>query len=188
MDLLEVEIGTPIWGISGGEQILGVLKGDEIQISSGTVANWLKGVTPYVKTGELMGLWSGVFDNQGREIRNPVTPELPTFSEVYKKVHGKEPSGMAWEAYKIQELPRTFDKLMLFPSKTPQNLVDIIWEAAERMAKDPEVQKNLVKVAGDSPLRNGSETEKTYSDVLTGKKDVIDWLKGFLSEKYGVVF
>jgi len=37
---------------------------------------------------------------EGKVVRSPGT-DIPTFAEVYQQIHGKAPSGPAWEAYKL---------------------------------------------------------------------------------------
>ncbi len=189
LEVLGVKTGKPIWGMSGADRNLGILKGEEVQITGGTVTGWLTTYAPYAAKGELMGLWvAGSFDAKGREARDRTVPQLPTLTEVYNKVYGKDPSGMAFEAFLALARMRIYDKLLLFPPGTPQNLVDIIWQAVDRLAKDPQSQAGLKKIIGDYPLGYGAAKEKALSELIKGRPDVIEWVRKFLTEKYDVVF
>ena len=41
----------------------------------------------------------GVINEEGEIVRDPVWPNVPTWREAYKAVHGKEPSGDGYDAF-----------------------------------------------------------------------------------------
>ncbi len=124
-----------------------------------------------VKDGQAIALWyHSDFDSKGNPITNPNVTEFEAFHEVYKKVHGKLPSGPKWEAYKwmrINVAPMTLTIFM--PPKTDKEAVAIMRAAYEKMKTDKVLTAELLKVMGIAPtylsLEQGLNVIKTYREV-----------------------
>ena len=41
----------------------------------------------------------GMLDAKGDLVRDPTFPNLPHVGEVYERMHGKKPKGLAWNAW-----------------------------------------------------------------------------------------
>ena len=73
----------------------------EVNIDYQTSTAYIKNVHPLVEQGLAVPLMTwGVLDDDGNIVRDPIEPDLPCFPEVYEMVHGKKPSGQAWNAWK----------------------------------------------------------------------------------------
>tara|TARA_R110000850_G_scaffold246928_1_gene371862 strand:+ start:635 stop:1357 length:723 start_codon:yes stop_codon:yes gene_type:complete len=65
-------------------------------------SSYQNNVTPLVEEGSAVPLFSyGFLGEDGDIVRDPAFPEIPSVKEVYVDMHGGEPSGEAWDAYKV---------------------------------------------------------------------------------------
>jgi tripartite-type tricarboxylate transporter receptor subunit TctC len=130
----------------------------------------------------------GVLDEKGDVIRDPNWPNLPTVKEAYVTLHGKEPSGPQWEAYKIALGTRAgLDTLVWLHADAPQNVVDELVQAFQGMSSDPEYRNALEEQTGSNPPIVGPErlrslVKQTF-DIDPG---VREWLYGWLEQKYKI--
>src|SRR3546814_789006 len=70
----------------------------ETTIDYQTTPAYLKHVVPLVDDGTMVPLFTfGALNADGEIVRDPTLPDLPSFPEVSEAVHGKQPSGPAWE-------------------------------------------------------------------------------------------
>lgn len=73
----------------------------ESNIDYQTSSAYNENVEPLVDSGEAVPLYTfGQLDSDGNLVRDTGYPDLPTVKEVYEEIHGEEPSGVVWEAYK----------------------------------------------------------------------------------------
>ena len=130
----------------------------------------------------------GVLDQNGDVTRDPNWPDLPTVQEAYVALHGKEPSGPQWEAYKIALATRaSLDMLVWLHADAPQNVVDELTQAFQDMSHDPEYLKALDEQTGSNPPIVGAEhlkplVKQTF-DIDPGLRA---WLYGWLEQKYKI--
>ena len=98
----------------------------EVNIDYQTSTAYIKNVRPLVKQGLAVPLMTwGILDDEGNVVRDPLEPDLPCFPEVYEMVHGKKPSGPAWEAWKAYYIAGfAVQKGMWLPEKTPKDVVE----------------------------------------------------------------
>lgn len=104
--------------------------------------------------GLVVPLWqSGYVTAEGKIERSPTVAELPTFYEVYQRIHGKPPAGVIWEGYKAASLD--YGMLLrsyVLPPETPPDRITMLRQAIDRMARDPafvrEWQKHMVPDLG----------------------------------------
>ena len=98
MDLLDIEVQA-VFGMKGrGAGRLAFERG-ETNIDYQTSSSYLKKVVPLVEEGGAVPIMTwGALDDAGNLVRDPTFPDLPHFAEVYEMVHGKAPSGSAFDA------------------------------------------------------------------------------------------
>ncbi|MBI2859483.1 MAG: hypothetical protein HYX90_10430 [Chloroflexi bacterium] len=161
----------------------------ETNASNMTIAAYTETLVPHVGRGEVMLLFQqGIFDQAGNLVGHPgFPPNLMTGKELHEKIHGKSPSGVAWEAYlAIVTAIYNFDRPMLIHGKTPYPIKRAYWAAAEAMIRDAEVLKTADRVLGGSTLMAGEAFDKQYSQVFGMKPEVADWITEFMMTKYGI--
>jgi len=130
----------------------------------------------------------GTIDQHGDVVRDPSWPDLPSVKEVYVALHGKEPSGPQWEAYKIALGTRAaLDMIVWLHSDTPKELVDELTHAFRDMSHDPEYQKALAMHTGGHPIIVGAEVLKPLvKQTFDIDPSVREWLYGWLERKYNI--
>lgn len=142
-----------------------------------------------VQKGEVLPVFqSGLLDVKGDLVRDPSLPFM-TIKELYEKVHGKQPSGIEWDAYRSVVAIRTYDFVVLLPPNMPDNIAKAYWDAAEKMLKDAEFRQIVNAMVGkDAPWYTGEALNKAYKAQFSIDPKVAAWIKGVMSTKYGQVF
>ena len=161
----------------------------EASIDLQSVPAYVKNVLPLVKQGKAVPLFTyGVFDDNGNIVRDPIEPDLPCFPEAYEMVHGKKPSGPAWEAWKaFFTAAFGVQKCMWLPKGTSKDIIMAFRQAAQKAIADPEFQPVLKTTLGGARQMVGPEAAKAFMGVLkvpaADKRWLLDWLK----KRYNVV-
>lgn len=167
--LLGVEKGYKTsLGYAGTAKITAALLQGEATFYEWALLNVLKGGILFdpIQEGKVIALWqSGVLNPQGKTVRDKRI-DLPTFEEVYTKITGKAPSGVAWEAYKVcSPASRTLNRSVVMTPGVPPDRVKILRQAFESMEKDPKYKEEITRVTGFEPdTFSGEEAE----GILTG--------------------
>jgi tripartite-type tricarboxylate transporter receptor subunit TctC len=178
----------PVFGMKGrADARLGLERG-ELTIDYQTTSAYLSQVVPLVKDGKVVPMWSwGALDESGNLARDPTVPELPHFGEVYEMVHGKKPSGTAWNAWMaffVAGFPG--QKMAFLPKGTPKEIVDAYREAMKKVFADPDFKKTAAKALGDYPQYTGAAAEKTMALAIKIDKEDRDWVRNWLKERFNV--
>lgn len=160
----------------------------ESNIDYQTVSAYESNVEPLIEEGKAIPLFAfGMLDANGDVIRDPAFPDLPSVKEVYMDVHGKEPSGIEWEAYKVA-LGAGFavQKVLWLHNDAPQEAVDALALAAKGVADDPEFNEKAAKELGGYKLITGDDLEGAVNTISNASQEVLDWLVKYLEEEQGV--
>lgn len=187
-ELLEMNVKT-IFGFRGrGAGRLAFERG-EVKIDYQTSSAYLKNVTPLVKSGEAIPLWSwGVLDDNGKLVRDPSFPELPHFGEVYDYMHkGNKPKGLSYDAW-FATMAAGFGgmKLLLVPKETPNRIVEIMQEAFVKIKQDPEYIAKKQKAIGYYEQVIGKKAQVIFDIATSIEEAEKEWCKSFLREKYNL--
>lgn len=188
-ELLPISTERLTFAYSGGAEHRRAFLIGEINTGTTTYSAYVETIAPLEAKGEAMLLFQfGILDEKGDLVRGAGMPPIYTFKELYEKVNGKPPSGAAWDAYKaLVAVGVNYDKVLLLPPSTPENVVKAYWTACEAMVKDAEFKKvaePLVGVVGKWGV--GPAYDKEFKQNFKMDSKAIDWLKDTL-KKYGVV-
>ncbi|MFQ5851802.1 MAG: Bug family tripartite tricarboxylate transporter substrate binding protein [Candidatus Binatia bacterium] len=121
-----------------------------------------------IKEGKAFVIWQGgVLTPEGKVIRSPGT-NIPTFAEVYKEIHGRPPSGPAWEAYKLTgPTLRTLNRSLVVPPGVPPERVAILREALRKLYSDPAYIKEWERLFGlKLDFISGQDADKILRKLL----------------------
>ncbi len=160
----------------------------EVNIDYQTTTAYIKNVRPLVDQKLAIPLMTwGILDDDGNVVRDPVEPDLPCFPEVYEMVHGKKPSGQAWNAWKAFMIAGFgVQKAMWLPEKTKEEVVVAYREAAAKVIMDPEFQAVVEKSLGGYPQLAGEKARKAFEQVLGVSKEDKAWVIQWIKDNYGV--
>lgn len=185
-DLLGLNVKY-VWGIARGPVRLAFERG-ELNINYDTTPAYLKNASQLVKAGKAVPLFSiGVLDDKGNVVRDPNFPDLPSFAEVYEIMHGKKPSGTAFEAWKaILKMGVMASKSVLLPAGTPRPILDAWRTAVRKTLDDPEFEAKAASIVEGYPQFVGEAARPIMKDATTLSPEVWEWIKNFLKTKHDV--
>jgi tripartite-type tricarboxylate transporter receptor subunit TctC len=149
LDLLGAKYRT-ITGYKGTREAeMAMVQGD-IQL----VSNSLPGYNSFAKPTLVdKGLAIPLFQYErgdGNLKRSPDLPDVPTFLEVYRDIHGANanPGGDKWEALQfLNRIVARMPRVIFMPPNAPDAAVAELRSAVERMAKDPQFIAQYEKAA-----------------------------------------
>jgi hypothetical protein len=189
-ELIGFELGKMLWGYSGASSALAAVVSGEVNMSAGSTTSYRTGAAQYAKTGEMMPIFqSGVLDTKGNVVREAAAPDVPTTLELYRQIRGRDPSGPAWEAYKLAGAGfGTFGKALILPPGTPDNIVKTMKQAVIDMVKDPKFLAAMGKINPGAPHYVGAELASAYPAGVSAPPDIAKWLRDFYTREYDLIF
>ena len=163
-----------IYGYRGTQETLLALRRGEIDMWGSTNAKLLKDL---VKDGLV-----DVITQQDSERRSDF-PDVPTFIEL---LGNKRPSGAAWEAYLAWAGPTSVDKFLVAPAGTPKEIVTLLRQAFNNMAKDDQFKAQAATFFGDEwRVISGEKTGALIREVTTISPEAQNFLTQ-IRKKYGL--
>ena len=185
-ELLGMKV-EPVFGMSRGQARLAFERG-EAGIDFQTTPAYVKQVTPLVEQGKAVPLFSfGILDDAGQLQRDPTFPDMVHFGEVYEMVHGKKPSGPAFEAYKsFLQAGFGAQKAIFLPKETPKDIVDAYTQAIERLLQNAEFRKTVDEELGDYAQYTGERTMTLVKQATTADPEAKTWIKDWLTKTFNV--
>ncbi len=179
-----------VFGMRGrGDARLAVERGDA-SIDHQTTPAWLTQMRPRVAAGDAVPLFSyGVPDAQGNIQRDPSFPEIPTFEEAYRALHGKAPEGTGYAAYRACSVAGfAGQKPAVLPNETPAPIIAAFRKAFEDAVKDPELIARRGDILGDYPQAVGAAADSLYRTATTISPEAREWVRNFLTQHHNVRF
>ncbi len=178
----------PVFGIEGRGDGRLMFERGEANIDYQTSSAYLKSVVPLVEQGLAVPAFSwGALDAEGKMVRDPTFPDLPSFAEVCEATEGCETSGIAWDAYKAFFISGfAAQKLIYLPGTASQEVVDMYTKAFEQIVARPDFEAISEEALGDYPQAIGPAAVAAHEGAVSitpeAKQYVLDWLKA----DYGV--
>jgi tripartite-type tricarboxylate transporter receptor subunit TctC len=185
-ELLGMKV-EPVFGMSRGQARLAFERG-EAGIDFQTTPAYVKQVMPLVEQGKAVPLFSfGILDENGNLQRDPSFPDMLHFGEVHQIVHGKPPSGPAFDAYKsFLQAGFGAQKALFVPKGTPKEIVDAYTQAIQRLLKDPEFRKTVDEELGVYEQYTGDRAAVLVKQATTVTPEAKQWITDWLTKTYNV--
>lgn len=187
LDMLGVNV-KPAFNVPGGEAQLSFERG-EFQLNSDSMGSYYRLNGEHAKKGEVFPFFTyGYRQPDGTIVRDPSAPDVPSFIEVYRQVHGKDPSGPAWEAWlALFEVVSMNSKTIMLPKGTPDDIVKTYRDAAKRALTNPELvaSEAYKNILGETPQQFGDDAVTAMQEAskrLT--PEVAQWLRDWMKSKY----
>lgn len=188
-ELMNIPVDKVVLAYTGVGEVRRAFLSGELNFSYETSGGLQDALQVYVDKGEAQLLFqTGIVDPNGKIVRDSNLPPIPTVLEIYQTVTGKEPTGLAWDAYKAVVMAGLNTNRTLFlPPGTPQNIVQTYWDAAARMIKDPDFTKVVAPMVGKGALwQTGEALDKSVKNNFGMKPEVSQWVRDAM-RKYQVV-
>ena len=168
LDLLGAKHET-IPGYKGLHEIEMAVRQGDLQLTNNSLPGYITSVKPLlVDTGFAMPLLQ--YDrSDGLPGRSADLPDVPTFTDVYKAVYGKDamPSGPKWQL--LQFLTRMMDTMyraVFMPPSAPAPAVDEMRAAFDKLQRDPEFLAAYEKIVMTKPhFVLGAEGERLIAEL-----------------------
>lgn len=176
-----------VWGIDRGQGRLAFERG-EFNLSYDSTSPFKRDVVPLVQRGLAVPLFSfGVADAAGQFLRDPNFPDLPNFQEAHRLVHGRDPSGIAYDAWVANfHTATTLNKFFALPANTPQEIFLAYAGAMEKVLQDPDAERARELVLEGYPQVLGAEAETLLRRTAVFEPPVLDWIDAWLQRREGV--
>lgn len=174
LKLLGVEGFKAVCAYRGTSPIKAAMERDEASFFVASDAHLVGGgaFVDMHERGLVFPMWqSGILKEDGTVVRSDtVKGDVPTLFEVYRDVHGKDPSGLDWESWRaiglgMAKLTRT----LVLPPATPPAKVAELRAGIAKMAADPGFIQDWERVFGQKlapVLVTPEEAEKIRDETM----------------------
>jgi tripartite-type tricarboxylate transporter receptor subunit TctC len=185
-DVLGVDIDAT-FGFEGRGPARLALERGETTLDYQTTSAYLSQVQPSVDAGTVVPLFSfGVLED-GKIVRDPALPDLPTLEEAYESVNGKEPSGDSYVAYKAFLVPGyVYQKGIWANEGTPEAVVDSYRSAARAISTDADFIDKSEDILGGYPLLPGDVAAAALAEAFSIPATVRQYTLDMLATKYDI--
>ena len=183
LDLLGAKYLT-IPGYKGTRDVdVAIMQGD-IQL----VSNSLPGYNSFAKTSLVdKGLAIPLLQYErgdGGAGRSPDLPDVPTFLEVYREIHGANatPSGEKWQALQLlTKIMARMTRVIFMPPNAPDAAVAELRSAMEKMAKDPQFIAQYEKAAlTPAHFVLGADGERVVSELANVPPAMVSFFNQYI--------
>lgn len=189
-EVLDLPIRS-VMGFSGRGPTLLAFQRGETTFEAQFTPVYMTQVRPMVEEGTAIPLFTGgSIGPDGRlSARDAVEPDLPSVFEAHQMIHGREPSGIEWDAFQaIATSTYAFGLTGYMHPDTPDDVLQIFADAVAAINADPEFIEGSRMITGGSPLLAGVDIEDNVRAALQPSDEVRAYLRTLLSEKFGVNF
>lgn len=172
-----------IAGYPGYADATAAVQRGEADVTGMSPPGYNASVRSLAKDGKVFPLFhSGLMDAKGNIVRDPAAGDIPTFEEEYRKIFGKSPSGIAWEAFKSLVVSGgNFEKALFAPPGTPKDRVDTLSRAVANMLKDPKYIADATRIFG-APIQTfvGGDAGVILDRAMSTPAEIQAFLKKLL--------
>jgi len=176
-----------VYGLSNAESRAGFERG-EFNLKYDNAASWNEEVKALVDEGVAKPIFTFGFEENGKIVRDPMLPDVPTFLELYEAVHGKPLAGIEYDVWKALFNVRVMgSKMLVLPQGTPQEIVDVYSAAAAEALKGDVLQSPQAKlVLSVYPQSVGAASDGVFKGGLGMTPEQRAWLRNWLVERHGI--
>ncbi len=146
LDLLGVNYKY-VTGYPGAADIRLALQRGEIQMTSESMPSYRAAVEPgLVEKGEAMPVWI----DDPNEAENPTPKEAEgiaasTYYELFRRVRGKPPEGLKWEAFDtMNTVARGYERVLMMAPNTPKEALAAVKAALMAVHVDEEFRRDAI--------------------------------------------
>ena len=176
-----------VTGFRGLAKVAASVLQNETQYSCGSVPNYRGTVEPtLIKTGQAVPMWYyAPVDAAGKEKKFADLAGIPTFLEIYAKIKGGKPSGLAYEAFQmVTNLSTYMLRGSFVPRKTPKEAVDALKAAWRALPGDKAFLADYAKAFRAPPKIIQAAAAKAQIDrVLSIDPKIADFLRKMAKKK-----
>ena len=173
-------------GYRGSGKLRAAVLNGEVQMGNDAAHAYLNRVVPtMVKNGTVIPIWQTPSMNaSGKLVKGTLLPNIPTFSEVYRQVKGKDPSGIRWEAVKnLVKFGQTVQHMYFGPPNMNKDAVAAFRKAFLPAMTSAAFKADAIKTVKYVP---GAADHRRATEVLSANKEtpqeVVSFLKDYVAK------
>lgn len=187
LSLLGVEVNS-VWGLGGNGPMALAFERGEFLLNYDNTLSFLSNRKHMIESGMAVPLYTfGNLDENGKMTRDPALPDVPTFVEFYKAVHGKEPSGAGYDAWRsLMGVSVPLSKSLLLAPGTPKDVIEMWRTAAKKMLADEEFKTKAKAEFGPYPQLIGEAVKPIMKQALSIAPESRKWLAKYVKVRYDV--
>jgi tripartite-type tricarboxylate transporter receptor subunit TctC len=159
---------------------------NEAQYHDETLPAYRAAVEPQmVKTGEVTALYyTDLVSPDGEILMSPDVPELLPFTHYYKKVFGKAPSGIKYDALKAANMSSTnMTRLILLPPGSPTEAIATLRQAVAALSKDSDFIGEAMKTMRFHPrFEVGEQGERLFQRVAQTPPEIVTFIRQYIEQ------
>mgnify|MGYP006075015527 CR=1 FL=1 len=176
----------PVFGVKGRGDGRLMFERGEANIDYQTSSAYIKNVEPLVKMGKAVPMMSwGALDENGKIVRDPSFPDLPSFKEVLTKQLGKEPSGPVWDAWKSFFIAGfAAQKMVFLPKGSSKDSIETYSKAFERVVNKPDFKKKSDKLLGVYPQMVNKSAVAAFKEAVDVSDEAREYVRNWLKTEY----
>ncbi|MCZ6593072.1 MAG: hypothetical protein O7B98_18305 [Alphaproteobacteria bacterium] len=185
LDMLGVNFRL-VPGYRGSGKLRAAILNGEVQMGNDAAHAYLNRVVPtMVKDGTVIPVWQiPSMDASGNLVKSSLLPNIPSFSEVYRQVKGKDPSGIQWEAVKnLVKFGQTVQHMYFGPPGMNEDAVAAFRKAFLPAMTSAAYEADAMKTVKYVPA---PADYKRATEVLSANKatppEVVKFLKDYVAQ------
>jgi tripartite-type tricarboxylate transporter receptor subunit TctC len=173
----------PLMGYDGGGAITAAVMRGELTIGNSTSSHYLQNVKQLEDEGSIVPLMTQGYVVDGRVVRDPAFPDLPTIPEAYETLTGKKPEGIGWETYTALTAAQTnLLRTYWIHGDAPEEARAALRTAVEKLVADEEFTGEAVQLLGvDSPPQVGDEVKASIDRILQLPPASVAWVEEYMA-------
>lgn len=179
----------PVFGIEGRGDGRLMFERGEANIDYQTSSSYLSSVVPLVEAGSAVPWFSfGALDENGRIVRDPTFPDLPSFREVCEANPNCDTNGIAWEAWRAFFVSGfAAQKMVFLANGAPQEAIDTFTEAFRAIQERPDFEEIRQAQLGEYPQMTGEAARIAMREATSVPDEARAFVQQWLADRYGVV-
>lgn len=187
LDMLGVKYKY-VTGYRGASDVRAAIQKNEVQYTTVSQPSFQSAVMPtMVKTGMVTPIMYYDYDtgdSYGPAGALAKNIPAPTFSELYRKIKGKEPSGPMFEAFRaVNRSGGNVQRLLVVPAGTPVAAVEALRTGVAGVEKDPGYRGEALKMLKFVPnYVIGDAAEKLVKKSIKTTPAVIAFLRNYIAK------
>ena len=140
-----------------------------------------------VSKGSALPVWqTGHLTPEGQNERSPsVSGDVPTFYEVYRKVHKKSPSGIMWDVYRKTSIDLSMiTRVYITPPGIAEDRLTVLQQAMVSVTKDPAFVSEWERVFGQqlAPVMISAQMAERLKNDFLAPAPWQDFLRRFVTK------
>lgn len=177
-----------VFGFEGRGPTRLAVQRNETQLDFQTTSTYLSQVKPLVEEGTAFPLFSVGILQDGKVVRDPALPQIPTVHELLETVNPKARDGLAFRSYEAFVTPGFFYQKGLWSNEgTEQSVIDTYDDVVAEMNSDQQFLKESKSALGGYALISGKKSREEFIAALELEPEVREYARTFLTEEHGAV-